>query len=240
MESAPLYFAVGLALVHLFVPLLRPTALVSTRQWLSFAGGVSAAYVFVHLLPALRAGQRTLADVGPVESFLDHHAYLVALAGFVVFYGLENLAQRSSGDDGDGTNTETSGVFQLHVGTFSVYSGLVGYLLVHRIDDGLRSVAVFAVAMALHFFVVDAGFRRHHADAYHRRGRWILALAVLCGWGVAQLFALAEPSLAVLEAFLAGGIVLNVTKEEIPAERQSAFPSFVVGAVCYATLLLGA
>jgi hypothetical protein len=42
----------------------------------------------------------------------------------------------------------------------------------------------------------------------------------------------------VLFAFLAGGIVLNVIKEELPEERESRFPAFVVGTGGYAVLLL--
>ncbi|NJL21613.1 MAG: hypothetical protein HC895_13625, partial [Leptolyngbyaceae cyanobacterium SM1_3_5] len=44
---------------------------------------------------------------------------------------------------------------------------------------------------------------------------------------------------AVLFAFLAGGIVLNVLKEELPEDRESHFWSFAIGAIGYAVLLLG-
>jgi hypothetical protein len=233
MELALFALAVGLSLVHLFAECIRPTDVLSKRRWLSFAGGVSAAYVFVHLLPELRAGQQTLASLGPVESFLDHHAYLVALTGFVAFYGLETVAQGTHRDD-----ESRDGVFWLHIGSFTGYNVLIGYLLVHRLSDGFWSVVVFTLAMGLHFFVTDAGLRRHHRQTYQRLGRWILAVAVVVGWGLAQVVHIDEPSLAALVAFLAGGVVLNVTKEEIPEERRSAFPSFVVGVLGYTVLLL--
>ena len=41
-----------------------------------------------------------------------------------------------------------------------------------------------------------------------------------------------------LFAFLAGGIVLNVLKEELPRERKSRFWAFALGTVAYAALLL--
>ena len=47
-----------------------------------------------------------------------------------------------------------------------------------------------------------------------------------------------ELPLALLFAFLAGGIVLNVLKEELPAERESRFSAFVLGAAGYAAILL--
>lgn len=39
-------------------------------------------------------------------------------------------------------------------------------------------------------------------------------------------------------AFLGGGVVLNVLKEEVPSERQSRFWAFAAGAAGYAALLL--
>ena len=47
-----------------------------------------------------------------------------------------------------------------------------------------------------------------------------------------------EAALAVLFAFLAGGVVLNVLKEELPEERQSRFWAFALGASAYAAILL--
>lgn len=39
-------------------------------------------------------------------------------------------------------------------------------------------------------------------------------------------------------AFLAGGMILNVLKEELPEERESRFTAFLSGAAGYAALLL--
>lgn len=231
----PFAFAVGLALVHLFAGIIRVDGVIQRRWWLSFAGGVSVAYVFIHLLPELNEGQETLVEASILTSFLDHHAYLVALAGFVVFYGLEQVAQRSHGSDDEASKE----IFWLHMGSFTVYNGLIGYLLVHRLSEGLWNVAVFTLAMALHFFVTDAGLRRHHPELYHNLGRWLLAPVVVAGWLLAQVVDVAEPSLAVIIAFLAGGIILNVAKEELPDDRQSAFLAFLVGIVGYTVLLLG-
>ena len=51
--------AVGvLAVVHLFAAHLRFLRGVPRSRWLSIAGGVSVAYVFVHLLPELAESRR--------------------------------------------------------------------------------------------------------------------------------------------------------------------------------------
>ena len=91
--------------------------------------------------------------------------------------------------------------------------------------------------MGLHFLVNDYGLRHHHKRLY-RIGRWILAAAVLFGWAVGLGIEINELHVALLFAFLAGGIVLNVLKEELPAERESRFWAFAAGAAGYAALLV--
>jgi zinc transporter ZupT len=228
--------AVGLAVVHLEAGQIRATALVSRRIWLSFAGGASLAYVFVHILPELNNEQETLGESSlAVVPFLEHHAYLVALAGFATFYGLERLAQRPRPK---ATDAAGDWVFWIHVASFGLYNVIIGYLLIHRITTGLWSLLFFFLAMGFHFFVTDAGFRRLHERPYHRYGRWLLAGAVLGGWVLGRSIDLSEVNLAVLFAFLAGGVVLNVIKEELPEQQQSNFVAFAVGAAGYAALLL--
>ena len=86
--------------------------------------------------------------------------------------------------------------------------------------------------------VNDFGLREDHKGAYDRAGRWVLAAAVLAGWAVGLLFDVSEAALAVLFAFLAGGVVVNVPREQLPEERESRFRAFVVGADLYAAVLL--
>lgn len=45
--------AIALAVVHLFAGGLRAIDRVPRSRWLSFGGGISVAYVFVHLFPEL-------------------------------------------------------------------------------------------------------------------------------------------------------------------------------------------
>lgn len=239
MSVLPALFAVSLAAVHTLAGRLRLLDRVPRSRWLSFAGGVSVSYVFVHLLPELGEHQEAFADAGPVAGFVDRHVYLLALVGFASFYGLERLAQRSrERHDGNGAATTFGVVFGLHVGSFALYNVLIGYLLVHRETPGVASLLFFAVAMGLHFLVNDTGLRHHHRDAYDHVGRWLLALAVIVGWLLGSILTVRSLTVGALTAFLGGGVVLNVIKEELPAERESRFWAFAVGAAGYAALLL--
>ncbi|WP_290883701.1 hypothetical protein [Fischerella sp.] len=73
---------------------------------------------------------------------------------------------------------------------------------------------------------------------YDRIGRWILAAAIIIGWVLGSSTEIDQAAIAVLFAFLAGGVVLNVLKEELPEERESRFWAFVLGAAIYTALLL--
>lgn len=236
--------ALALAAVHVLAGGLRFLNVVPRCRWLSLAGGVSVAYVFAHILPDLSEHQRTIqeaAGVGPLES----HAYLAALAGLAIFYGLERAARGSAGEVSEGAERandqvgRASRLFWIHIGSFALYNALIGYLLLHRETTGAGSLLTYFVAMALHFVVNDYGLRQIHREAY-RAGRWVLAAAALAGWLLGALTVIDEAALALLFAFLAGGIVLNVLKEELPEERESCFLPFFVGAAGYAALLVAA
>ncbi len=41
-----------------------------------------------------------------------------------------------------------------------------------------------------------------------------------------------------LFAYLAGGVIMNVLKEELPQERKSRFWAFAIGAGAYSVILL--
>ena len=256
--AGTLFAALVLAAIHVGADKIGSLHVVPRSSWLSISGGAAVAYVFVHLFPELEEGQAVVGEIGLLGGFLDRHIYLFALFGFVLFYGLEILARHGSDDrvrsDADGRidgradagvrgidhplGERTLDAFRLHVGTFAAYNAMIGYLLVHRYGDGPAELALFALAMGLHLVVNDDGLRRHFSDRYHTAGRWILAAGVLCGWAVAQVVAVSDVTLHVLYAVLAGGVILNVIKEELPEERDSRIGPFLAGAVGFAIVLL--
>jgi hypothetical protein len=228
------------ATIHLLAGKLRFLEGIPRSRWLSMAGGVSVAYVFVHMLPELGEGQTIIREGlgGGVLARLESHIYLVALFGLVVFYGLERtvLTSRPWGK-GSGEATPP-GIFWIHLASFAVYNLIIGYLLLHREESSTWSLATYALAMGLHFVVNDFGLREHHKHRYHAPGRWILALAILAGWALGVIAEVSEQAVIFLFAFVAGGVVLNVLKEELPEERKSRFWAFALGCAVYASLVI--
>jgi hypothetical protein len=56
----PVLAAAVMVTVHLVAGRLRFLDVIQRSRWLSIAGGVSVAYIFVHLLPELSAGQEII------------------------------------------------------------------------------------------------------------------------------------------------------------------------------------
>ena len=89
------FFLAGLVLVHLFASRLRVLDSTPRSRWLSLSGGISVAYVFMHVFPELAEAQHTIGAQSAWIPWVENHAYLVALTGLAVFYGLERLVKLS-------------------------------------------------------------------------------------------------------------------------------------------------
>ncbi|QGJ70932.1 ZIP Zinc transporter [Planctomycetales bacterium 10988] len=238
MLTQSLLAALALSIVHLFGSRLRYLDAIPRARWLSIAGGVAVAYAILHLLPELQ-GYRDVLDRAGAEFALpipgEHAVYLLTLLGLIIFYGLEKLAAKSKQQTPDG---KPSGeVFWLHISSYTVYNALLGYLLV-REDRSWQAAVLFCLGIGLHFVVNDYSLREHHQYRYHLVGRWLLAGAILLGWAVGVLTEIHEALTASVIAFLAGGILLNTFKEELPEEQESRFWFFALGAAAYAVILI--
>ena len=232
VEGLALGCAVALAGVHLFAGRLRFLDRIPRSRWLSIAAGISVAYVLVHLLPELAEYQDRISEtLPPTLAVAERHVYVLALVGLAAFYGVERwsrTARRRGTDRGADLATKFSLV------SYAFYNAVIGYLLVRR-EGGLF---LFATAMGLHFVVNDHGLRHDHGDAYHRYGRWLVSTTIIAGALVALLSEVAAPVVGFLLAFIGGGVILNVLKEELPEERESRFSAFLTGAGAYTAVLL--
>ena len=196
------------------------------------------AYVFVHLLPELARGQKVMSgsDIA-LLSYLEHHAYLLALLGLVVFYGLERMIKKHRNEIPEHHESHPA-MFWLHVGSFAIYNGLIGYLLVHGESERATELVLYCIAMGLHFLVNDFALQGAHKDLFSRRGRWVLAIMPVAGWALGSATEVSELAVSALTAFVGGSIILNVLKEELPEERNSRLGAFLAGSIGYSALLL--
>lgn len=206
----PLAAGAGLAAVHIFSNYLRVLDGVPRNRFLSVAGGMSVAFVVLRLLPGISKGQeKVLKNINKdsLLSALDQHVYILVLLSMFIFYGLEHWARASveRQRQKQRKGVTSARVFWIHMMTFAFMNALIGYLLVHRMNEGLLPLLLFFVAMFLKFIVNDNGLHNLHKQGYDQKGRWLLAAAVLLGWGISVLTVLPEVVPVLLQAFLAGG-----------------------------------
>jgi hypothetical protein len=161
------------------------------------------------------------------------------LLGFVVFFGLERMTWLSrTKPRGPGKEARTADfVYRLNLAGFLAYGALVSYLMVRDAEYGVLSLLLYLIAMGLHFVVVDHSLREQHGDAYDRRGRWFLAVAVLLGGFSAKVTVLPEQTVLTLLGLVAGGVISNNTLMELSRENEGSFFPFFAGAMGYALLL---
>ncbi|QEY33012.1 hypothetical protein EVJ50_13035 [Synechococcus sp. RSCCF101] len=237
-----LLLALILALVHLVGTRLPLFRVVPLHRWTSFAGGVSLAYVFLEVFPELAAHQAHLLESGLAPGFLENHTYLMALAGLVSFYSLDifRLRQRraeAAAGQVVPEGTVVRATFWIRITAFAVLNLIFGALLDEVSHLSLLSCGLFVLAVVLHFFVIDTSVQEVDARLFHRYGRWLLAGAVLLG---SLLGLLAPPDSALLTvvwSFLAGSVILNVLRRELPEANHTCYRSFLAGCGLFAAIL---
>ncbi|MEC4803626.1 MAG: hypothetical protein SAJ12_04400 [Jaaginema sp. PMC 1079.18] len=235
-------FPIVLSVVHIYVgKFYWLHKIIPKERWISLGSGVSIAYVFLEILPELTQAQRKIEQTQlAVIRYLESHVYILALLGLSLFYGLELLALRSRRQNRESKQVDTTSldVFWVHIGAFAIYNFLIGEVFSKIEQRDLLGAFLFFIAIALHFLINDDGLRAHHKNIYDRVGRWLLAGALFLGWVSSQWWELHEAAIASLWAFIAGGIVFNTLKEEIPERQESCFWAFSIGAIGYTILLL--
>jgi hypothetical protein len=232
LQTLPLIIV--FAVVHLYGKKLDLIKVIPRRKWLSLAGGTSVAYVFLVLLPELVL---IMEKYPGISRLIDSFTFLAAFFGLLTFYGLERLARKGALTDiGLKRLDETKKnkmVFWIHIVIFVIYNFIIGYLILHLPEKSIAALLAYGIALSFHLVVIDTGLRAEFGELYLGYGRYILSVALILGW-VTGIFAFVSLFwVDLIMAFLAGGIILNVMKEELPAERESSYSSFLLGALFY-------
>ena len=78
--------AISLGFVHIFASRTRWLAKIPQRWWMSTAGGVSIAYIFLDIFPELGKAQQQVENSGlPLFAYLEKHVYVLSLLGLAIF-----------------------------------------------------------------------------------------------------------------------------------------------------------
>ncbi len=237
-----LWAILALAILHLAAGTTAALRLPWQARVLSAAAGISVAYIFLDLLPSLADGQRLIDESGILPG-LERHVFILALVGFTVAFWVETETRRSRRRQRQAGSVDVTGdgTFWLSVLSFVALNASIGYIVANPGDETVEPLWLFTLAMGLHFVVNDHALTEHHGDRYRKWGRWLLVAALLGGWIAGMVPALEVPSgaLALLLAYISGGVLLNVLRHELPdTDRTADVVAFAVGAGVYGALVL--
>ncbi len=212
--------AVVICLVHIVSPRLRPFLKRHEAVVPSFAGGMAVAYVFVHVMVELTEGCECVGKC----------IYLVVLAGFLAFYGAEHfISTKLSGQ-------ESRMSFHLSL----LFGWAYSLLLIYAMPEEVKSCGVHIVpvlgALALHLLYSDFELGSAHPREYDSWGRYVLATAPIVGWVIDSFTTPIDVLCHLGTAVLAGAIIYNVFRRELPEHKKSSFRLLLVGVFVYLML----
>ena len=229
-STAALIVVIIFALIHLWAEKSSLLALKSRSRLLSIGGGIAIAYVFVDLLPKLSKGDvlvtKRLWEIFP---YFERHVYLMALLGFLLFFTVDRSEKFIN---------NRSLFFWLSLGSYTFFNFLVGYAVVDKDNPEVQPLILFTVAMALHYFMNDYSLSEAHGDDYRFFGKWVLIISLFLGWVVGTWTELSETAVALMSAFIGGGVIMNVTRHELPEENPNSLGAFLFGTIAYMFILL--
>lgn len=209
------------------------------------AAGISVSYVILRLLPGVNEGQNTILEQLSREdfflkSFENQIAYAMVLVSFIFFYGMQNYAVKSKikRKKQEGTAKTTLEVYEVHIITYGLLNLLIGFLLLDLFKESRVALLLYVVAMVLKFIVNDHALHKLHHENYGQNGRWILIFAVVCGWIFSLFFTYSDSTIGLVKAFVAGGALLNVLKEELPEGKENDFSAFALSGLGFAATII--
>ncbi len=145
------------------------------RRIVSFSAGIAIAYVFMNFLPELHATSALFLEYTDDLSipFPQHQVYGASLLGFVLFYGIEYIAnwapkgrQKAQVED-----TTEKIRFAATIASYSLYAGLICYLLVRSLESGYKNEIYYTVAMALHFLSLRYSLWNEYGELFGAAGK---------------------------------------------------------------------
>ncbi len=239
---ASLVTVLALAIVHV----CAGTTSALRHRWqpraLSAASGISVAYIFLDLMPALADGQ-DLIDRSGLLADLEQHVYIMAVVGLTVAFWVETASRNSRRRRRDAGESDQTGnaTFALSIVSFCILNATIGYAVASPGAEVVEPLWIFAVAMGLHFLINDHSLAEHHGARYQRIGRWLLCGGLLTGWIIGTVPSLEIPpaALALVFAYIAGGMIMNILRHELPdTDRSADVAAFAVGAAIYGVIIL--
>ena len=227
-----------LVFVDIFVGRLR---FIHRASWRCVGAGVAVSYVFLDILPHLSSYQYTLREAlgAGISGFLEHHSYLFALIGFLIYFGLAHETKNTEALSISADRQNKLRRPNALVGALAVYYFLIGYLVGEQPGHRYEPVVIFAVAMSIHMVGVNHTIRAFEPERYDRLFGYVLGGMTLAGWLLGAVTDVPDFLFALVFSFVVGAIMIVAFVFELRVVNSAAgYRQFVAGSLGFSALLL--
>jgi zinc transporter ZupT len=216
---AALALGILIGVVHFFSENIRPAEGQVRNRVVSFAAGISIAYLFLRLLP----------ETYKAASLLQEWVFAFLLAGFAIFHLVEKFTYKHA--ERDKLMRELK---EIHSVSFFVYYFTVGIVLEGFMRISLLDGTLFAVPVGLHAALSSASLSEIHGEVRESLlVKIVLSLSTIVGVAFAAVVGVHGLARNILVSLIAGVMLYIIVKEFLP-ERERGQPVFlVVGLVLF-------
>lgn len=228
MFLIPFLIGIVFIFIHFFASVLVPNEKLQRMKWFSFSGGLALSYIFVYLLPTLHKQQTDIQE--PYRRFtMESEVYFMGLVGVVLFVGIQIIIQKNY-------ISQTS-TFWSVILFYALYNALVSYSVL-SFEVSIVQALFYCVAIGPHFVAVAHDMWRKFPVEYNKYGRYILAVGIVVGWTVALTTELTPLFKSIVFALVSGAMIYTVFKHELPSEKETHFPTFLISVLVYSAITL--
>jgi zinc transporter ZupT len=223
-EILALSLALLLGILHFFSEAIRLSENKRKYRIISFAAGISIAYLFLDLLP----------HTYKAAIHLKEWVFVFLLLGFSLFHLIEKYIYQHAEQEKLAKELK-----EVHSISFFGYYFLVGIVLEDRIRINILEGILFLIPIALHAGLSTASLSRIHGEI--REKLWakiVLSLSSLLGVVFAILISIPSFLDNILISLIAGVLLYIIVKEFLPEKKKGQPVFFIFGIMLFFVFML--
>lgn len=208
-------FGLLIGVIHFFSENIRLGEGPRRHRIISFAAGISIAYLFLRLLPETY-------DAAP---HLKQWVFVFLLLGFAIFHVVEKVTYQHA-------NRENllRELKEVHSVSFFFYYFTVGIVLRNLTRTSVLEGSLFLVPIAVHAALSTASLSEIHGEV--RESLWariLLSLSTILGIAFAIMISIPVVVGNMLISLIAGALLYIIVKEFLPEKKKGQPIMFILG-----------
>ncbi len=215
LKIISLIFGLLLGAIHYYSEKLKIPEGANRYRVISFAAGISIAYLFLDLLP----------HAYEAAAHLKNFVFAFLLLGFVIFHLIEKNIYKHANREKLAKELK-----EVHSVSFFCYYFMVGIVLCNKIQINLLEGSLFLVPIALHAALSTASLGKIHGEI--RESHWAkitLSLSSLMGVIFVHLVSIPNILDNILVSIIAGTLLYIIVKEFLPDKEKGQPLFFALG-----------